>query len=1074
MTKARELFAIIAGGSAVVIVLAVASSPAFPAKPDAEPPAQRVPWTASRVMGTPEPPPPYATRRVYPHLAFRQPTSVVPAPGTDRLFVTELSGNVYSFPDDSACAEADLFVDAGHLVARLAERTGEQYERTEVYGLAFHPDFATNRLCYLSYAVMAPGGKPHPHGARVVQLRVGEQQPPRCDPESEVEIISWRSGGHQGGCLAFGPDGCLYISTGDAANPVPPDELATGQDVTDLLASVLRIDVSRQEEGRAYAIPPDNPLVRFPEARGEIFAYGMRNPWKMSFDRGTGQLWVGDVGWEMWEWVQRVRPGDNFGWSVMDGTHPLHQQAPRGPTPIVPPTVELSHADAASLTGGYVYRGSRLPDLVGTYVFGDWETRRIWGVAADAAEPGPVRDLADPSVRVISFGEKLDGELLVVDFDEGTLHELVPNDAASESRPFPTRLSETGLFADTASELPMPGVLPFEVQAEAWADHASARRFVGVPGDAAIGLHPRAVLLPGSMFAQTLHFPAGTVLAKTFSMEMDRGKPESSRRIETQLLHFDGRTWRGYTYAWTDAQTDAELVPAAGKKIHLEVVDAAAPGGLREQAWTFAGRNECLRCHNPWAEHALAFNVRQLNRDVGSEGLPEGSAANQLRRFRAIGLIEDRAVPPDPADGPYAAAWWPGDEAKLPRLADPRNPRESLDARARGYLHANCAHCHRFGGGGSAYVLLDCDKPLHDTKAVGLPPQQGSFGIPDSQIIAPGDPYRSALFYRMATIGPGRMPHIGSEIVDASGLGLIHDWIKQLPVRGEEEQMLARLITLDERSAAAAADRDLPRRVWRRARQIAQAQGREEPDDADQARADTEVRARDRSEAESRIRERQGLIGDLLATTSRAVLLSRAVAEGRLPAETRAAVLETARGHADPVIVSLFEQHLPATQRQRRLGTTIDPAAILSVAGDAARGRALYETAAAVQCRNCHRLGGAGRDVGPALDDVGGRLDRAKLLESILEPSKTIEPKYRTWSLLTADGRSLSGVLVSRTESEVRLRDAQGAELVVPAAEVESLEPQPTSLMPEHQFRDLTAAQAADLLAFLESLRPGR
>jgi uncharacterized repeat protein (TIGR03806 family) len=1070
MTKARELFAIIARGCAAVIALAVASSPAFPAKPEAEPVARRVPWTASRVVGTPEPPPPYATRRVFPQLAFQKPTSVVPAPGTDRLFVTELAGKVFSFPDDPACAAADLFVDVRDLVARLAKRTGERYERPEAYGLAFHPDFATNRLCYLSYAVLAAEGKPHPHGARVVQLRVGAQDPPRCDPESEVEIITWRSGGHQGGCLAFGPDGCLFVSTGDATNPVPPDELATGQDVTDLLASVLRIDVNRQEAGRAYAIPPDNPLLRYPDARGEIYAYGMRNPWKMSVDRSTGQLWVGDVGWEMWEWIQRVRPGDNFGWSVMDGNHPLQPQAPRGPTPIVPPTVELSHADAASITGGYVYRGSRLPKLVGTYVFGDWETRRIWGVAADAADPGPVRDLADPSVRVISFGEKLDGELLVLDFDEGTLHELVPNNAATTSRPFPSRLSETGLFADTAAEVPMAGVMPFEIRSEVWADHASARRYVGVPGDASIGLHPRAVLLPGSMFAQTLHFPAGTVLAKTFSMEMERGRPASARRIETQLLHFDGRTWRGYTYAWNDAQTDAELVPAAGKKIRLEVVDTTAPGGLREQTWTFAGRNECLRCHNPWAEHALAFNVRQLNRDVEREG----AVGNQLRRFRDMGLIEDRPVPPDPADGPYAAAWWPGDESKLPRLADPRNPQEPLDARARGYLHANCAHCHRFGGGGSAYVLLDCDKPLHDTKAVGLPPQQGSFGIPDSQIIAPGDPYRSALFYRMATIGPGRMPHIGSEIVDAAGLDLIHDWIKQLPVRGEEEQMLARLIALDEKAATSAADRDLPRRVWRRARQIAQAEGREDPDEADTTRADTDVRARDRSEAEGRGRERQGLIGDLLATTSRAVLLSRAVAEGRLPADTRGVVLDAARTHADPVIVSLFEQHLPATERQKRLGTAIDPAVILGLAGDAARGRALYETAAVVQCRNCHRLGAAGRDVGPPLDGVGARLDRAKLLESLLEPSKTIDPKYRSWTLMTTDGRPLSGVLVSRSETEVRLCDAQGAELIVPAAEVESLEPQATSLMPEQQLRDLTAAQAADLLAFLESLRAAR
>ncbi len=166
----------------------------------------------------------------------------------------------------------------------------------------------------------------HPSGTRVVRLRVSDTDPPRCDVESETLIIDWLQGGHNGGCLKFGPDGCLYISTGDGGFAFPPDGLNAGQDVSNLLSAILRIDVDLEDEGRLYAIPRDNPFVKLDKARGEIWAYGLRNPWKMSFDRKTGDLWVGDVGWELWELVYRVRKGDNFGWSLVEGRQAVHAE----------------------------------------------------------------------------------------------------------------------------------------------------------------------------------------------------------------------------------------------------------------------------------------------------------------------------------------------------------------------------------------------------------------------------------------------------------------------------------------------------------------------------------------------------------------------------------------------------------------------------------------------------------------------------------------------------------------------------------------------------------------------------
>ena len=205
-----------------------------------------------------------------------------------------------------------------------------------------------------------------PDGSVVSRFTVSRTDPPVIEPKSEQVILKFYSGGHNGGCLEFGNDGYLYISTGDAAVPSPPDVMMTGQDCSDLLSSVLRIDVDHaRSPARPYRIPPDNPFVNTPGVRPEIWAFGFRNPWKMSFDRATGDLWVGDVGWELWELVFKVKRGGNYGWSVMEGPQPVNVEARRGPTPILPPIKVHPHSEAASITGGYVYHGTRLPELSG-------------------------------------------------------------------------------------------------------------------------------------------------------------------------------------------------------------------------------------------------------------------------------------------------------------------------------------------------------------------------------------------------------------------------------------------------------------------------------------------------------------------------------------------------------------------------------------------------------------------------------------------------------------------------------------------------------------------------------------
>lgn len=1007
------------GGQAAVPTGKKAESSADAARPYGL--EKRVLWETSRFRGTPDPPLPYRAKRIFPRLNFNKPTVLTNAPGTDRMFVAEQSGKIFSIPNANNPASADPFLDANELAKRVAEKQKDDIILDSVYGMTFHPRFDENRLCYVCYVVRNREDRRAqlPDGTRVSSFIVSKTDPPRADPESERLIITWLQGGHNGGCLKFGPDGCLYISTGDGGGAFPPDILNAGQDMTRLLSGVLRIDVDHEQAGRNYTIPADNPFVSLKDARGEKWAYGMRNPWKMSFDRKTGDLWVGDVGWELWELVYRVHKADNFGWSLYEGRQPVHAERQRGPTPIVPPAVEIPHTDGASVTGGFVYRGKKFPKLLGTYVFGDWETRRIWGVTVDGEKLGERREIMDPTVRIVDFAEDNDGELYLLDYDDGTIHAVVENDVTPSQHLFPRKLSDTGLFASVAEHQLAAGVLPFSVNAEQWSDSATAERFIGVPGSESIRRHARPKGIPGSMFNRATDFPKDTVLCKTLSLNVEQGTNRKEKRIETQVLHFDGRDWRGYSYEWNDEQTDATLVEASGKSRVIQVADQQSPDNKRQQTWRFASRVECLRCHNPWSENALAFNIPQLNREYDFGTVTD----NQLRTYRHIGLWQDAAESGRSNNTPANVI--PEDE--LPKLANPFDESVDINLRARSYLHAQCAHCHRNGGGGSAYVHFPYDLALAETKSLGVRPSQGTFGIHNAKVIAPGDPFRSVLYFRMAKIGPGHMPHLGASAVDERGLELIYDWIRQLPPHLEDDLLVEKLAK------------------W------------EEPQST--------------SKKETAVADRGKMIDDLLSNPGRATLLFRAVQQRRFAAPVRQAVFEAAQKHSDAAVRDLFESFIPEELRVKRLGETVQTTELLKQQGDIERGRQLFHNASNMQCRNCHRIGQNGTELGPDLSQIGKKYDRAKLLDSLLQPSQNIDPQFVTWIVETTAGKVVTGLIVRKDATEIVLKDAQNKEHRFAMTDVEGAFPQQKSLMPELLLRDMTAQQVVDLLDYLASLK---
>jgi putative heme-binding domain-containing protein len=945
----------------------------------AEEPAKplRTPWTTSHVVGSPDPPPPFKIVRAFPNLKFEKPLLLARCPGSDRLFVGEQAGVLYSFSNNQD-AKAELFFDLRKELQTI-DLLPEAKEVESLYGMVFHPDFESNRQCFVCYTLRGKNSR-QPNlkdGTRVSRFRVTETDPPRIDPASEQIVVTFLQGGHNGGDLHFGPDGMLYISTGDAASPNPPDPLNTGQDISDLLSSILRIDVDRTDEGKSYAVPKDNPFIGVKDAQPEVWAYGFRNPWRMSFDRQTGELFVGDVGWELWESVHRVEKGGNYGWAAMEGPQPIKSEQV-GPTPIQPALIELSHSIACSITGGYVYRGQKFPELVGAYVFGDWETRRLWAARFQGSQTKEMPEIARPSVRIVAFGEDNGGELYFLDHDSGTLHALERNDSSALNANFPTTLSQTGLFVSVKDHAPTGGVVPFKVNGRQWLDGATAEHWAAFPGNSSAILYETGKPVPGLVYWHNfrMHFPKDAVLMRTLSLE--------GRRLETQLLHFDGGDWRAYTYIWRDDQSDADLAPAEGTEKEIRI-------GQQTRVWQFLSRSQCMSCHSNQSEYALAFAAEQLNRP-GLDGRNQLIALTEEGFIRRVGK-DDKPLPPfDTASA-----------ERERKVADPGDESQPLEARARGYVHANCGHCHSDHGGGSVPLRLQFHVPANDMKAVGVRPVRGDFGLPDAEIIKPGDPHASTLYFRMAKFGRDRMPHIGSELPDEAGLKLVERWIGGM--QGG--------------TTATEARRD-----------------EESPD-------------------------------QLSTNPKSALVLSRKLGRGELNSAQREALLIAAAKLPAGPVRDLFEGYLPVDEQgERKLGSNPSAKTILARKGDSDRGEKLFWSQA-VNCGKCHRVGDRGTPVGPDLSMIGKLRSPEDLLASLVSPSRRIEPKYAAYLAQTEDGRVLTGLLVKRDERSVVLRDGQGQEITLEASNVQKLQPSRTSLMPDGQMAGLTAQEAADLLEYL-------
>ncbi len=691
-------------------------------------------WQSSRLHGSPEPPLPYTTELIYQGITWRSPLYVIEEPDAEALWVIEQKGA----PNEPVLKRIENRPD----VTDVTPIPG--LEEWLVYGMTFDPDFANNRFVYF----FQNGNTGHqPRGNRITRYRYLRDPDPHLDSDSRLTIIEWRSAGHDGGDLAFGPDGMLYITTGDGTSD--SDGWVSGQTLDDLLGAVLRIDVRNASAEQPYRIPPDNPFLQHEGARPEIWAYGLRNPWRMGIDPASNQIWVGNNGQDLWETAHLIGRGENYGWSVYEGSYPFYPNRQLGPTPHVLPTIEHPHSEFRSLTGGVVYRGSTFPDLDGAYIYGDYSTGRIWGAKHDGNTLVWHRELADTTLALASFRSLRNGDLLLVDHLGKAIHRLEKNPPPASPSQFPHQLSQTGLFEHPLQQLsPKPGVIPYSVNAAAWTDGAQAQRWMAVPAQGDI-----------TFSAAAWTFPNDSALVQTLSLPGSDQKP--ARKIETRILVRQQNEWAGYSYLWNDAQTEATLVPRDGLVTQLVQPDGST------QSWQVPSRAECAVCHSRAANYVLGISGANLNDTPGESS----DLTNQLYRLEQQDLFSGPLPQPlpDPIPNPY----------------DTDTP---LEDRARAYLHTNCSSCHVEAGGGNARMTLNWGRALPNMQVINARPQHATFGLPNAMIVTPGVPESSVLVHRLGHRGvrSGQMPPLGTQRVDEAALQLFREWIRQMPTDSSE------------------------------------------------------------------------------------------------------------------------------------------------------------------------------------------------------------------------------------------------------------------------------------------------
>lgn len=694
----------------------------------------------------------YRFEKAFPNLEgqFLSPVMILPDGINDLLFVVDKPGSIFVFPNDETVTSNDVheLLDIRSIV--------RNYHEQGLLSMAFDPNYATNGFIYIYYIYGEDDNERAANGeygdAILERWTVDDpHNPTTVIAGSRAELLRVPQPGpdHKGGMMQFhSEEGYLYLSIGDGAYghsaitsyPEDPRTNNGAQETSNLLGSMIRIQpLADAIEGKYYSIPADNPFVGNPAFRPEIYSYGHRNPWRWAFDtEAPYTLWQTEVGQAGFEEVNLIQKGKNYGWPVCEG---LTNRGDLGgdaskdcATDFEPPREGYFQPEGFSIIGGIVYRGNRLPNLTGHFIFGDYVTKKIWSVV-----DGDVKELVSDAFpeNIVSFGTDLSGEELFVSTygveygGNSTIYKVVDDDA--ESAVIPATLSETGLFSDLVNLTPVSGVIEYDVNVVGWFDGAQARHFISIPNDDTIGFDPTS----------DWDLPAGSVLVKHLSVAAE-GNPNKPFTTSVLFRQQNG-TWQAANYHWNEAGTDATLVTET-----INVSD----GALEPRSRAVQSAADCGSCHTgSGSKDPLSLHTRQLNTLFNYDGVED----NQLDAFNYVGLFEQTINPSENFDTFHAPTIDPSHTDGVPTTSE----------RARAYMDVNCSHCHSSG-----FMDLRFDTPLIDTRL--LSDDEGSTKVRLREY----DPLNS-LIYIYQTSDGNRMPK-GSRYTNPEAQTLFYDYIYAL------------------------------------------------------------------------------------------------------------------------------------------------------------------------------------------------------------------------------------------------------------------------------------------------------
>jgi uncharacterized repeat protein (TIGR03806 family) len=728
-------------------------------------PLKRVPNTTLQLPPVP-PQFGYTVSDAFPTVSLDQPVGIASPPGeTNRLFIVEKTGNIVVITN-LASPNRTVFMS----LAVLSD------DESGLLGLAFHPGYATNGYFFVFSSRDLNTSQGNGRHQRISRFETSPTNPNQGLFETELPLITQYDSApnHNGGDLHFGPDGYLYASLGDEGAQFNGNGHA--QEITgDFFSAILRIDVDKRPgnlppnshpaSSTNYFIPADNPYVGLTSFNGspvdpttirtEFYSIGFRNPWRMSFDRTTGFLYVGDVGQDQYEEVNVITNGANAGWAYYEGIHLTELLYPWSstiltdpPDGLVFPIQEYYHSGSAnywgnSVIGGVVYRGSRISQLYGAYVFSDNGSGKVWMLRYDGTNTVPFQYIADASSPSAFGTDPRNGDVLIAQFNSGRIGRL-DYSGTSSAPPLPPTLADTGAFTDLTSLTPNAGIVPYDINVPFWSDNALKTRWFSAPDtNLTITFNPSG----------NWSFPTGSVWIKHFELELTNGVPGSRKRLETRFIVRNTNGVYGLTYRW-DSTTNASLVTEAGLDEAFTINEG---GNLRTQVWHYPGRAECLACHTPQGGWALGFNTAQLNRDFDYSG----ALTNQLEALSSAGYFNNPIT----------------NRHLLRSLAPATNNAVSLEYRVRSYLAANCVQCHQ-PSGPAGLALWDARITTPGPHAgIINGPLNNDFGNPNNRVIVPGSPANSILLQRVANLGAAHMPPLATSVINTQAVQLLGDWI---------------------------------------------------------------------------------------------------------------------------------------------------------------------------------------------------------------------------------------------------------------------------------------------------------